>query len=348
MTTPPPTSATNLPDNPVVSLNTSRISQLARSVLNGSALAADDALFLINLEYQNTYDLLYWANRIARHHFGNQISLCSIVSARTGACPEDCRFCAQSTHHATNITTQVADTQTIVKSADTAIANGAHCFGIVAAGRGPTDDQIDSYEPALRKITATNAKIKLCASLGCLTEPQAHRLHDLGVRRYNHNLETSESFFPQVVTTHHYADRLATVRAAKAAGMEVCCGGIIGMGETGADRVDLALQIRELDVDTVPLNFLHPIAGTALADASGVGPLAALQTIAMFRFVLPAKPIKIAGGRESCLRDLQSWMFYAGATGCMIGDYLTTGGRAVADDLQMFTDLGMSCSPPTS
>ena len=331
-----------------MSLNTARISQLARAVLNGSPLSADDALYLLNLGQDNIYDLLYWANRIRSRHFGNQISLCSIVSARTGSCPEDCRFCAQSAHHATDTTTQIADAQTIVKSADTAIAHGAHCFGVVAAGRGPTDNQIDSYEPALREIATNNAKIKLCASLGCLTEPQARRLYDLGIRRYNHNLETSERFFPQVVTTHRYADRLATVRAVKAAGMEVCCGGIIGMGETLADRVDLALQIRQLDVDTVPLNFLHPIAGTALADAPGVGPLAALQTIAMFRFVLPDKPIKIAGGRESCLRDLQSWMFYAGATGCMLGDYLTTTGRAVADDLQMFADLGMSCTPPMS
>jgi biotin synthase len=158
-------------------------------------------------------------------------------------------------------------------------------------------------------------------------------------RPYNHNLETSRRFFNQIVTTHSYDDRIATVLAAKQAGLEVCCGGIIGMGETLEDRVDLALELRKLEVDSVPLNFLNPIAGTPLEDQEPLAPMEALQTIAVFRFILPDKQIKIAGGRENCLRDLQSWMFYAGASSTMIGNYLTTKGRSPDDDFQMLADL---------
>jgi biotin synthase len=186
------------------------------------------------------------------------------------------------------------------------------------------------------------------ASLGTLTAEQARRLAAAGVRNYNHNLETSRRFFPQVVSTHGYDERIATVKAAHAAGMRVCCGGIIGLGESLADRVELALTLRELPVESVPLNFLNPIPGTPFEHNPPLAPLEALQTVAMFRFVLPERQIKIAGGRESCLRDLQSWMFYAGADSCMVGNYLTTRGRDLAADMRMLADLDLPLDPPSS
>ena len=178
-----------------------------------------------------------------------------------------------------------------------------------------------------------------CASLGCLTEAQARQLYAKGVRRYNHNLETSREFFGRVVTTHSYEQRLATVRAAQAAGMQVCCGGILGMGEGLEDRVSLAFEVRDLGVDSVPINFLHAIEGTPLGEQGALRPMEALQSVAMFRFVLPDRQIKVAGGRTRVLRDLQSWVFYAGASSVMVGDYLTTRGRPLEADFAMLADL---------
>ena len=317
-----------------------RISALAEAVLAGEHIDAQSALYLLTLGPIDTYDLFYWANRIRLAFLGAAVSFCSIISAHTGRCSQDCRFCAQSAHHDADVQPRYAEPKSIVEAARTAIRAGAHCFGIVSSGREPSDEQIDSYADAIAEVVEIG-KVQCCASLGCLTSQQARRLAELGVIRYNHNLETSERYFPQVVTTHSYADRVATVRAVKAAGIQVCCGGIIGMGETLQDRVDLAMQLCELDVDSIPLNFLHPIPGTPFAQMEPIQPISALQTIAMFRFVLPTKPIKVAGGREHCLRDLQSWMFFAGASSCMIGNYLTTEGRAASDDLQMLADLAL-------
>jgi len=323
-----------------ITLQTSKITQLAQAVLEGARINRDEALFLLKANDQQRYELFYWANRIRLECLGPDISLCAIASAQTAGCTEDCRFCAQSLHYHTNIESQTAEAEQLIAAAQNAKNQGAHSFGIVASGHRLTDDDMHRYKRVVTSIT-NDIDMRCCASLGCLTDEKAQQLYAMGVRRYNHNLETSENFFPQVVTTHSYAERVATVRAAQKAGMEVCCGGIIGMGESKQDRVDLALKLRELDVDMAPLNFLHPIAGTPFADLPVLEPMETLQTIAMFRFVLPDKQIKVAGGREKCLRDLQSWMFFAGASATIIGNYLTTPGRSVEDDMQMLTDLGM-------
>jgi len=317
-----------------------RISHIARAVLNGEDIPKTDALYLLEIEpaQQEIYELFYWADRIRRARYGPEISLCSIASVATGSCPEDCRFCAQSSHYNTNIKAAHLEAEQLIAAANEARNTGAGCFGLVASGRSPTDEKINNLATVIESI-AGSGQLQCCASLGCLSPEQARQLVKLGVRRYNHNLETSRRFFPHVVTTHTYEDRLATIRNAQQAGLEVCCGGIIGMGETIEDRVDLALTLRELEVDSVPLNFLHPIPGTPLADIESLPALTALQTIAMFRFVLPDKNIKVAGGREQCLGDLQSWMFFAGASSTMIGNYLTTRGRVIDDDLQMLADL---------
>ena len=323
-----------------ITLQTSKITQLGHAVLEGARLNREEALFLLEADEQQRYELFYWANYIRIRCLGPEVTLCAIASARTAGCTEDCRFCAQSRHYHTHITPQTAAAEQLIAAAQNAKNKGAHSFGIVASGRRLTDDAMDRYRPVISAII-NDIGIGCCASLGCLTDEQAQQLFEMGVRRYNHNLETSENYFPKVVTTHSYAERIDTVRAVQKAGMEVCCGGIIGMGESKQDRVDLALKLRDLDVDMVPMNFLHPIAGTPFADLPVLAPMEALQTIAMFRFVLPDKQIKMAGGREKCLRDLQSWMFFAGASATIIGNYLTTTGRAAEDDLQMLADLGM-------
>jgi len=181
--------------------------------------------------------------------------------------------------------------------------------------------------------------LSVCASLGTITGEQAKRLADSGLTGYNHNLETSERHFPDIVTTHKYADRVRTIRAAQAAGLRVCAGGIFGIGETDEDRVEMALELRGLGVDTVPMNFLHPIKGTPMGEAETLEPREILRIIAMYRFILPRTTLKIAGGRVLNLRDMQSWMFYAGANAILSGNYLTTAGRAVQEDLQMLRDL---------
>ena len=320
-----------------------KIAAIASDVLAGKSIDTRTILYLLELSGDDRYDLFYWANRIRLQFVGSQISLCAIVSGRTGRCSQDCRFCAQSGHYNTNVTPNVMTAGQIIEAADKAAACGAHCFGIVSSGRAIDDAEIDRLSPAITYI-AQNKQLSCCASFGCINYKQARRLYALGVRRYNHNLETSRKFFPSIVTTHSYDDRVATVQAVKQAGMQVCCGGIIGLGESLYDRAELAVTLRELAVDSVPLNFLNPIAGTPLAEKKNdpVKPLEALQTIAAYRFAMPKTQIKIAGGRQNCLRDLQSWIFYAGANSTMIGNYLTTTGRNPELDHQMLRDLELS------
>ncbi|MCF7957855.1 MAG: biotin synthase BioB [Phycisphaerae bacterium] len=316
----------------------SQLSSLGKTVFDGGSIDASDALFLLELKGNARYDLFHWANRIRLERLGPKVTTCSIISGRTGKCSEDCRFCAQSAHFNTDVQSSVASEADMIQAARRAIENGVDNFGIVTSGKRLTDDDIKELAPVIETIQQ-EGNISCCGSLGCINREQAGRLYELGIRHYNHNLETSRSYFPKIVTTHTYDDRINTVKAVKAAGMEICSGGIIGMGETLQDRVDLAVTLRELSVDCVPINFLNPIAGTPLAGAEPVSPLTALQTIAMFRFVLPDKHIKIAGGRENCLRDMQSWMFYAGASSTMMGNYLTTTGRDIQQDQQMLKDL---------
>ena len=188
--------------------------------------------------------------------------------------------------------------------------------------------------------------VRLCAALGAIDVEQARSLRQAGIERYNHNLETSARFFPSIVTTHTYAGRLQTVAAVAEAGLSICSGGIFGVGENWADRLDMAFALRDCRPDVVPLNVLHPIAGTPLAKAAPLPPMEILQTIAVFRFIFPSARIKVAGGREANLRDLQSWMFFAGASSALIGNYLTTAGRPAREDHQMLRDLGLVMANP--
>jgi biotin synthase len=314
------------------------IDQLGEKVIAGDPITRNEALSLLELNGPDRFELFFWANRIRLACRGSRISLCSIASIRTGRCTEDCRFCAQSSHYKTPVEYAQADDEQVVVSAGRAQRDGAGNFGLVSSGQRPNEEQISRVGTLARKISL-NTGIQTCAALGCLTDSQARQLFEMGIRRYNHNLETSQRYFNRIVTTHRWEDRVNTVRAAQRAGMKVCCGGIIGMGESLEDRVDLALALRELHVDCAPVNFLMPIPGTPLEGEKPLTPLEALQTVAMYRFVLPNSDIKIAGGREGCLRELQSWIFFAGASSLMIGNYLTTQGRPARQDLQMLADL---------
>jgi len=320
---------------------------VAARILDGGSITWNEAIEIANIPDAETFDLLYQANRLRKHFCGEQIHLCSIINAKSGLCPEDCSFCAQSAHHRTDVQVYpLVDDEEIVRSAHTATMEGAGCFGIVTSGtttgRGSELEQICS---AIRKIRS-EGEIQPACSLGIIDRETAVVLRDAGMMKYHHNLETARSFFPNICTTHDYEEDVQTVRAVKEAGLRVCCGGIFGLGETPEQRVEFAFTLKELEVDSVPINFLNPVPGTRLAHADFLTPMECLRIIALFRYVMPDKQISVCGGREKNLRDLQSWMFFAGASGTMVGNYLTTTGREPEQDLQMFRDLGLAIRKP--
>jgi biotin synthase len=324
-----------------------RIAALGRRVLEGSALEREEARWLFHLETSgDIYDLMAWANRIREHFKGNKIHLCSIVNIKAGACSENCRFCAQSAFYQTDSPRYgLVEDEAVLAAADEAQANGVVGLGLVAAWRGLEEG------PVLDELCAQFAKLKASgktrpdASLGIIKNAKvAQRLAEAGVECYNHNLESSRRFFPTVCTTHTYEERVETIQHLKAAGIKICSGGIIGMGETRDDRCDLAFSLREIGAQVVPLNVLNPIPGTPFADKPPLAPLEILKTIACFRFILPRQELKIAGGRAVNLRELQPLMFMAGASAMMVGNYLTTLNRPVEQDLQMLKDLGLDPS----
>ncbi|MCK5000709.1 MAG: biotin synthase BioB [Anaerohalosphaera sp.] len=320
------------------------IQQLADIILNGGRLDRRQIDTLADASTDAFDDLLYYANRIREKYFGNKIKLCSIVPGRLGGCSQDCAFCAQSLHYDTPVdkTPRVLSDEEILAAAADAKAKGVPNFGIVYSGKAITEEELQRIERLIKTITEDYG-LGMCASLGIINAEQAKRLADAGLKRYNHNLETSERHFADIVTTHKYADRVKTIEVATKAGFGICGGGIFGIGETETDRIDMAMELRRLGVDTVPINFLHPIEGTPLANQKTLAPRQILRIIALYRFILPKTSLKIAGGRVLNLRDMQSWIFKAGATSILTGNYLTTAGRSAEADQQMITDLGLEC-----
>ena len=319
-----------------------KIKQIADQSLQNESISRDDALFLMRINGDEVYDLFYWANQIRLKYFGHSVKACSIVSAKQGRCTEDCSFCSQSSRYHTGIEEfPLIDTNRILDVAKCAEQTGSNSIGIVTSGYsiGKSDD-LDKICRAIKAVI-TDSCIHPHGSFGVLTKEMAKSLVQCGLKRLNHNLETSERVFPNICSTHTFIDRVNTIRVAKEVGLEICSGAIFGIGEGIEDRIDIAFTLKNLDVDVVPLNFLHPVSGTPLEGSIPLSPMEALKIISVFRFVLPDKEIKIAGGREKNLRDLQSWMFYAGANSTMIGNYLTTKGRKVADDLEMIKDLNL-------
>ena len=295
----------------------------------------EEAKQLLSMPFE---ELMTLANRVRKEGVGTRLETCGVINAKSGRCGEDCRFCAQSAHHSENITTyELKDPDEIVAAAIEVGRSGASRFGIVTSGNRLTRDEIDLVAVAVRRIK--EAGIVPCASLGALDEDAFCTLRDAGLSRYHHNIETSERFYPSIVTTHGYDERISTIKEAKRTGLEVCSGGIIGLGENWDDRLDMALLLKELEVDSVPLNFLIPIAGTPMAGAEQVSPLEALRTIALFRVIMEDTDVRAAAGRESVLKDFQSMIYMAGANGMMVGGYLTIAGRSVEDDQALVEEV---------
>jgi biotin synthase len=322
----------------------SRIAELGRRVLAGGQITREEGLWLFNLENAaDIFDLLAWANRIREQFKGNKIHLCSIVNIKAGGCSENCRFCAQSALYQTDSPRySLVEPDSILAAADEAKANGVVGLGLVAAWRGleegPVLDELCQRFEELKQ----SGKARPDASLGIISSQKvADRLKEAGVECYNHNLESSRDFYSQVCTSHTYDERVETIRYLKQAGIKICSGGIIGMGETRADRCELAFSLKELAANIVPINILNPIEGTPFAKREPLPPLEILKTSACFRFILPKQEIMIAGGRTVNLRDAQSMIFMAGASAMMVGNYLTTLNQSVEKDLQMLKDLGL-------
>ncbi|MCX5716511.1 MAG: biotin synthase BioB [Candidatus Omnitrophica bacterium] len=289
-------------------------------------------------------DFLFIADKTRKRFKKNDIELCSIVNAKSGNCSEDCRFCAQSARYRAKIDRYpLLPAKDIVKAAKSAAANKATCFGIVTSGRSiNSPEEVRNIAAAVQKIKKEIPLLKCSASLGSIPRIFMRELKQAGLDRFHHNPETSENFFRRMCTTHPYKERIKTIADAKKEGLGICAGGIFGLGEKRKDRLALAIALRDLGVESVPLNFLHPIQGTPLEDAKPLPPQEILRTIAMFRLVLPKADIKVCAGRIVNLRDLQSMIFFAGASGMMIGNYLTQQGRSPALDLQMIKDLGLN------
>jgi len=324
-----------------------RLAELGERVLAGGHISRDEAVWLFNLEASaDILDLLAWANRIREKFKGNKIHLCSIVNAKAGACSENCRFCAQSSFYQTGSPKYgFVDPEPVLAAADEANRNGVTAVGLVAAWKGLNEGpMLDEVCERVRELKASG-KTRPDVSLGIIkSQKVADRLKEAGVDCYGHNLESSRRFFPQTCTTHTYEDRLETIGYLKKAGIKICSGGIIGMGETREDRCDLAFALKEIGANVVPVNILNPIPGTPFEKNSPLPVLEILKTIACFRFILPRQEIMIAGGRTVNLRDAQSMIFMAGASALMVGNYLTTLNQPVERDLQMLKDLGLDPS----
>jgi len=317
-----------------------KIIDLTERIINEGpdAVSYEDACELAQLPEEDTMDLLFCAHKIKKMRKEKETILCSIINAKSGFCSEDCAFCAQSSHHRTEIKTYpLLDKEKIVKAAIELEREGATRYSMVTSGYMLEDEELEVICSSAGAI-AEETNLTVCASLGMLTEAIARRLAEGGIAVYHHNLETARSFFDNVCTTHNYEEDIITAKIAKAAGMKVCSGGILGLGETWEQRVELAFTLKELDVDGIPINFLNPIPGTRMEARSLLKPLEALKCIAIFRFVHPDKNILICGGREITLKDYQSWSMLAGANGLMIGNYLTTEGRSVKMDMDMIRD----------
>lgn len=283
--------------------------------------------------------LMAQANATRQRTQGDHLQLCSILNAKSGRCSEDCKFCAQSAHHHTSIDVYpLRSKDVIVQAALDAAEIGAMRFSVVTSGNRLTSDEVETLAAAMEEIRQRSS-IGLCGSLGALEPEALKRLAAAGMTRYHHNIETSRRYYAEIVTTHAFDQRLETIRAAQAVGLEVCSGGIIGLGETWEDRLDMAHTLAELGVDSVPINILSPIPGTPLADMEPITAEDVIRTLCLFRLTLPNATLKIAAGREAVLKDRQLQGFLAGANGMIIGGYLTIKGDDLARDFDLIKQI---------
>lgn len=309
-------------------------------VIEQNGIKRETALNLSVIQGPEINDLFVLANRVRMHFRKNRVDLCSIINAKSGACPEDCSFCAQSARSRTSVKAHpLISREKILAAAAEAHSKGVKRFCIVTSGRKPSAGELDEICSCISGLR--DLGILPCATLGMLEERELQQLKSAGLSRYHHNLETSEAFFSDICSTHTYRDKIRTVESAKAAGLSVCSGGIFGMGETWEDRIDMAIALRGLGVDSVPINLFTPVKGTPLGDRDVLRPLEALKIISIYRLILPDREIRVCGGRPVTFRDLHPFIFLAGADGLLIGNYLTTSGRDPDDDLFMIRELGL-------
>jgi len=325
------------------------LNHLADRIIAGDRINREEAIALTQIEGQENILLLCEAaDKVRQACCGNTVDLCSIVNIKSGNCSENCGFCAQSAHHPGKDSPiyGLKPKEEILAQAKAAESAGAKRFCLVSQGRGlkynsPKSQEFEQILETVRQIIA-ETNIKPCCALGEVTSEQAKALKDAGVTRYNHNLEASENFFPEIVTTHTWRDRVATIKNLKAVGIQACTGGIVGMGESWEDRVDLALALRELEVESVPLNLLTPRPGTSLGERPKLDPYEALKAIAIFRFILPEQILRYAGGREAVMGELQGLGLKSGINAMLIGHYLTTLGQPPEQDHAMLESLGLT------
>ncbi len=313
------------------------ISKCMQSVLSGEDLSFQQAVDLV--ENGDPFELYQAADTIRKKLHGDSLDLCSIVNAKSGKCSENCKFCAQSSHYDVEVSSyDLVDTSEALLLAKHNERHGVKRFSLVTAGKSVSMDQLEDFNRIYIKLRE-DTKLSFCASMGFLTEEKALKLKSMGVQRYHCNLETCKSYFPKVCTTHTWEQKAATIKIAQDVGLEVCSGGIIGMGETLEQRVELAFELRELGILSIPINILNPIPNTPFAGLSPIRVSEILSCIALFRFINPKAVIRLAGGRN-LLGDEQEKCFISGANGSIVGDYLTTIGNSLAEDIEMFSRLG--------
>jgi biotin synthase len=300
----------------------------------------DEALAVLATSDDELLDVVAAAGRVRRHWFGRRVKLNYLVNLKSGLCPEDCSYCSQRLGSETGILKYTwLKPEQAAESAAAGVAGGAKRVCLVASGRGPTDRDVDRVTKTIEAIKVHNKDVEVCACLGLLSDGQAERLRSAGADAYNHNLNTSEEKYRDICTTHGYQDRVETVKQAQAAGLSACSGLIAGMGESDADLVDLVFALRELDPDSVPVNFLIPFEGTPLSEEWNLTPARCLRILAMVRFVCPDAEVRLSGGREVHLRSLQPLALHL-ANSIFLGDYLTSEGQAGKADLDMIADAG--------
>jgi biotin synthase len=314
---------------------------LARRILDGERLIESEGLAILRSADEELLDLLAAAYRIRRHYWANTVQLYFLMNAKSGLCPEDCSYCSQSKVSSAEIPRyNLLNRQQILDGARIAHERNAKTYCIVISARGPNEREMRAVEELVPEIKQ-QYPLDVCACLGLLTSEDARRLKACGVDTVNHNLNTSEEHYASICSTHTYQDRIATLRAVREAGMKICSGGIMGMGETDQDIVGMAFALRDLQVESIPVNFLNPIEGTPLAGIRALNPRRCLRILALYRFANPAAEIRIAGGRELHLGSMQCLGLYA-ANSLFVGDYLTTKGQAPESDYRMIEEMGFT------
>ncbi len=316
------------------------ITRIAGEILGGEILSVKDASSLASIEGAELFELFSAAGKIRETFRNGKVDLCSIINAKSGACSEDCSYCAQSSRSNADISVYpLVQEEVVLEKALEAKEAGVKRFCVVTGGRKVGGKELDEIASMVKKIR--HLGLLPCATLGLLERDELSLLRDSGLERYHHNFETSERFFPMICSTHSYQDKIKTVEAAKSVGLSLCSGGIFGLGESWQDRIDMAFSLKRMEVDSVPINFLIAIKGTPLENTDSLNPFEALKIVSLYRFILPQKEIRVCAGRRQVLGEFNSMVFTAGADSLLTGNYLTTAGTTYEDDLRLIRQYGL-------